>query len=87
MNAKTTSSLSSLSSVLDFLDCLEVAGLPYRLEHVRNSLMISLATPGERLEIEFFDDGRIEVERFRSTGEIEGEDALEAIFQPKRSHA
>ena len=63
-----------------------VTELPYRLEHARNSLMISLATPRERLKIKFF-DGRIEVEQFRGTGEIEGEETLEAIFPAKCSHA
>lgn len=84
MNTKTA---SSLSSVLGFLDRLEADGRAYRLEHVRDSLMVSLAMPGERLEIEFFDDGRVEVERFRSTGKIEGEDALEALFDPTESSA
>ena len=84
MNTKTA---SSLSSVLGFLDRLEAAGWAYRLEHVRDSLMVSLATPGERLEIEFFDDGRVEVERFRGTGEIEEEEALEALFDAGESSA
>jgi hypothetical protein len=33
--------------------------------------MMSVAVPGERWEIEFFDDGRIELERFVSQGVAE----------------
>ena len=77
MNANAT---SSLSTALAFLDRLDSAGLTYRLERVRDALMVGLAIPGERWEIEFFDDGNVEVERFRSTGEIEDAGALEFLF-------
>ncbi len=33
-----------------------------------NAVMVSFAVPGERWEIEFFEDGRVEVERFVSQG-------------------
>ena len=59
MNTKTT---TSLAGALTFLNRLEVARVPSRLEHVRDALMVSLATPGERWEIEFFEDGSVEVE-------------------------
>lgn len=42
--------------------------------------MVMVATPGVRWEIEFMDDGSVEVERFRSTGKIERvEDVTEII--------
>ena len=66
--------------VLAFLERLKAARLSYRLDHVRDALMVCLAVPGERWEVEFFDDGTIEVERFRSSGEIEGGDAIEMLF-------
>ena len=59
---------SSLAKALDFLDRLDDARIWYRLEHVRDALMVVTAVPGERWEIEFFDDGHVEVERFVSTG-------------------
>ncbi len=68
-------------AALAFLDRLEEAGLSYRLDHVREALMVSVAIPGERWEIEFFEDGSVEVEKFRSSGEIEGSDALDALFE------
>jgi hypothetical protein len=40
----------------------------YSLAVVRDSLMLTVAIPGERWELEFFDDGHIERERFVSQG-------------------
>ena len=70
---------SSLGKLLRFLDQLELAKLAYRLEHVRDSIMVVVAVPGERWEVEFFDDGQVEVERFSSSGKIESEDILDRL--------
>ena len=70
---------SSLGKLLRFLDQLELAKLAYRLEHVRDSIMVVVAVPGERWEVEFFDDGQVEVERFSSSGKIESEDVLDRL--------
>ena len=42
--------------------------------------MISVAVPGERWEIEFFDDGRIELERFISQGVAGAPSALAELL-------
>ena len=42
--------------------------------------MVTTAIPGERWEIEFFDDGRVEIERFVSSGEIEDMSSLDTLF-------
>ncbi len=53
----------------------------FELHIVRDeALMLSVALPGERWEIEFFDDGRIEVERFVSRGVGEAPDALTQLL-------
>jgi hypothetical protein len=70
---------SSLGKLLRFLDQLELAKLAYRLEHVRDSIMVVVAVPGERWEVEFFDDGQVEVERFSSSGKIESEEVLDRL--------
>jgi hypothetical protein len=44
------------------------------------ALMILLAVPGERWEVEFFDDGRLEVEKFVSHGVEEGEGILAELL-------
>jgi hypothetical protein len=69
--------------LLTFLDHLDSEKVPYRLEHVRDSITVTVAVPGERLEVEFFEDGSVEVERFRSSGAIEGEDALASMYDDK----
>ena len=71
---------SSLGTLLRFLDQLDLAKIAYRLERVRDSIMVVVAVPGERWEVEFFDDGQVEVERFSSTGMIEGEDVLDRLL-------
>lgn len=74
-------SQSSLSALLDFLDRLEQHGISYRLEHNRSeAIMVLIAVPGERWEVEFMDDGGVEVERFLSSGTITGEETLDSLF-------
>lgn len=63
----TTTTQSSLAKLLSFLDSLEHGKIHYRLAHVRDSLMVEIDVPGEKWEVEFFDDGEIEIERFVST--------------------
>src|SRR3989442_11564055 len=64
-----------------FLTGLEHGGISYTLAHNRDeAIMISVAMPGERWEIEFLDDGSIEVERFISNGEVHGEEILKELF-------
>lgn len=79
MTTKTTSALAEALALLERLDSENVR---YDLLRVRDALMVSLSVPGERWEIEFFDDGSIEVERFRSTGTIEGREALDRLLAP-----
>jgi len=64
----TTMAQTSLGKLLTFLDRLEELKLHYRLSHVRDSILVEIAIPGERWEVEFFDNGEIEIERFVSTG-------------------
>ena len=57
----------------------------YRLNKVReNSIMVEIAVPGERWEVEFitYDDKEyvVEVERFISNGEIGNEKELDVLF-------
>lgn len=62
--------------MLLFLNRLEESHIAYRLEHVRESLIVVVVVPGERWEIEFFPDGHQEIEVFRSTGAISHDEAL-----------
>jgi hypothetical protein len=76
----STVTANALGKALLFLAQLERARIHYHLEHVRDSLMIVAAVPGQRWEIEFFEDGHVEIERFVSSGEIAGEELLPSLL-------
>ena len=64
-----------------FLKQLEQAHIHYTLASQRDdAIMVLVTVPGERWEIEFLEDGSIEVERFLSSGEICGEEALHELL-------
>lgn len=86
-------STSTFERLTRFLSDLELKGIDYNLAHNRDeAVMITVAMPGERWEIEFLADGSMEVERFSSGGEIYGEEALAELFarysehEPAESH-
>jgi len=69
------------NQLMRFLDHLEQRGISYSLTRPRDeAMMVSVAVPGERWEIEFLSDGSVEVERFISNGEIDGEEVLKVLF-------
>lgn len=70
-----------MERLLDFLNKLEENQIYYRLNKVRDAIMVEVAIPGERWEVEFLRDGSIEVEKFSTTAEIKGPSALDALFQ------
>ncbi len=67
--------------LLAFLERLDKAHIPYRIAHQRDEAVSVVAfAPGAYWEIDFLADGGVDVERYRSRGEIEGESALEELF-------
>jgi hypothetical protein len=66
---------------IEFLNELEERKIYYRLNKVRDAIMVEITVPGEKWEVEFMEDGTIEVEIFRSDGEIKDEKALEILFR------
>ena len=71
------------SRLLDFLKRLNLAKVPYTLRHSRNdALMVIAFAPGEYWEIDFIENGDIEIEKYRNRGEVETEDGsiLEELF-------
>ena len=69
-----------MKRLLEFLDTLEEKNIYYKLNKVRDAIMVEIAIPGERWEVEFFSDGQIEVEKFISKGEIYDETEFENLF-------
>jgi hypothetical protein len=43
--------------------------------------MVEVATPGKRWEVEFMDDGSVEVEVFQSDGTISDENAIVELMR------
>lgn len=72
---------NTFDNLLMFLNQLEQARMSYALAHQRDeAVMVTVAVPGERWEVEFWADGSVEAERFVSHGEIEGEEALNDLL-------
>jgi len=69
------------NSLVAFLNQLEQKRISYTLAHNREeAIMVLVAVPGERWEIDFLSDGSVEVEKFISTGEIYGAQSLSELF-------
>jgi hypothetical protein len=72
---------NGFDKLISFLQSLEKQTIDYSLAHHRDeAMMVIVAVPGERWEIEFFSDGSVEVEKFVSNGGIAGEEALNELF-------
>lgn len=72
---------NGFTKLTSFLTQLEQHKIHYTLAHHRDeAIMVMTATPGERWEIEFFNDGSVEIERFTSCNGIEGEAVLNELF-------
>jgi len=72
---------AAFQGLLDFLAKLQEHKHQYRLAcHREEAVMVELAVPGERWEIEFFAGGHVEVERFQSNGHMGDESELKELF-------
>lgn len=69
-----------MDELIEFLNELENRKIYYLLNKVRDSIMIEIAVPGQRWEVEFFADGKIEVEKFISDGTLFDKSELENLF-------
>ena len=70
-----------MDKLLQLLGDLEKAKIHYRLNKVNESILIEVAVPGERWEIECFEDGSMQVEKFRSDGKIFDEAEIDNLFK------
>jgi len=73
---------AKLSALLQFLAKLEKRHIHFKLTSSRpDALMVEIAVPGERWEVEFLEDGSVDVERFLSDGTIAGAAAIRDLFE------
>jgi hypothetical protein len=67
--------MTALSNASELCRELDRRHVSYQLQIVRDAaLMVAVAVPGERWEIEFFEDGHVEIERFVSQGVADAPD-------------
>lgn len=73
--------LISLAEFINFLNKLEANNIFYKLNKVREeAIMVEVAVPGQRWEIEFMEDGTVEIEKFVSDSSFYDAKELEALF-------
>lgn len=66
----------------DFLNKLQENHIFYRLSKVRKeSIMVEVAVPGQRWEIEFMEEGTVEIEKFISDGQYYDGKEIEILFR------
>ena len=75
--------MNGMRRLCDFLGRLDEAHISYHLQmvsEIADSILVEIAIPGERWEVNFYTDGNIFVEKFVSTGETFGADELDRLF-------
>lgn len=73
--------MSNLSELTDLLDRLDAAEIQYTLASVsEGAIEVGIDVTGEHWKVEFNDDGEIEVEIFRSDGQVFDYGIIEDLF-------
>ena len=74
--------MAKLSKLTNFLDRLDGSDMHYTLTSEREgAIMVGVTVTSERWEVEFMDSGEIEVEVFKSNGDIHDFSVIEELFQ------
>ena len=74
--------MNSFGKLLSFLNRLDDAKISYSLKHNRDdTIVILIDVPGQRWEVDFFEDGSIEVEKFISTFVTGNGELIEELFR------
>jgi hypothetical protein len=74
--------MANLKDINEFLNILDKNKIFYRLNKIRSDgILIEVAVPGQRWEIEYMDDGTIEIEKFISDGSLYGSEELDVLLR------
>ena len=69
-----------MKDIYEVLRILEDNNIYYKLSRIRESILIEVAVPGQRWEIEIFEDNHIEIEKFIADGDFyDGEEIYNLI--------
>ncbi|HLZ22365.1 MAG TPA: hypothetical protein VKQ30_09600 [Ktedonobacterales bacterium] len=75
---------NAMEKLLAFINELDRRRIHRRLASVREAVMVEVHVPGARWEVEFFADGHVEIEVFKSAGGMlshaEAESALQRLL-------
>jgi hypothetical protein len=67
--------------LMHILRRLDEARISYQMQHSRDdALMVLVYAPGQYWEVEFLQDGDIDIERYKSNGHIDDESVLPELF-------
>ena len=77
-----TTGPTTISEVIGLLARLKAAKIHYRLaDPTEAAIMVDIAVPGERWEVECHEDGRISIEVFVSRNGVQGDELLDELFR------
>ena len=71
-----------ITSVYNFINELRERKIYFELGNVRESaIMCKVDVPGQRWEIEFFENGDVEIEIFKSDGNIYDKEMIQQLYK------
>jgi len=74
--------VDKLEKLIDFLNKLEEAKIYFRLGRIREeSILVEASVPGQLWEIEFLRDGSIDIQIYKSDGNLFDEKQLERLIK------
>lgn len=77
-----TTIANQFTALLDFIDRLRAARIHFDLSsHTLRAVMVEIAVPGERWEVEFLEDGDVRLEVFASCGDVERVDSTGELLR------
>lgn len=73
--------MGTIKSLTEFLETLEKRNIYYKLNKIRDSILVEIAVPGQRWEVEFMSNGTVEIEKFLSDGTIYDHTEIENLLK------
>jgi len=74
--------MDKLEKLIEFLNKLEKANIYFQLGRIREeSILIEATVPGQLWEIEFLRDGSVDVQIYKSDGNLLDEKQLDALIK------
>ena len=71
---------NTVADLIALAQRLDAAAISYELAINRNAVSFMIAVPGERWEVDFLENGTLDVEVFKSDGSISNGRKLDDLF-------